>query len=126
MQRMLFNASTAYVKQLPRGSNYNLLQPVYGVALLANNFDHSDQWYHHYKIVNTQDTNQAIERLQLVFVELRKFKAQKFVHKKLQTLWLRFMSELDEHTVDVPEELLAVKEIKEAVILSQESAFTPT
>ncbi len=39
MQRMLFNASTAYVRQLKVGEDYCLLQPVYGLALLGSIFD---------------------------------------------------------------------------------------
>src|SRR5580692_8189740 len=31
MQRMLFNASKAYVKQLEKGEEYKLLKPVYGL-----------------------------------------------------------------------------------------------
>src|SRR5262245_58258803 len=34
MSRMVFNASKAYIKQLERGEDYKLLQPVYGVSLL--------------------------------------------------------------------------------------------
>ncbi len=124
MQRMLFNTSTAYVKQLPRGQDYHLLQPVYGVALLGDNFENSSAWYHHYKMVNVQDTNQTIEGLQMVFIELQKFQSKKLAERTLQNLWLRFLSELDEHTVDVPSDMLSVTEIQEAVTLAQESAYT--
>jgi predicted transposase/invertase (TIGR01784 family) len=127
MQRMLFNTSTAYVQQLPRGMEYHLLQPVYGVALLASDFDkdNTDQWYHHYKMVNVKDTNKTIEGLQLVFIELNKFKSNRLHDRTLQNLWLRFMSEIDEHTIKIPEEILAVDEIQEAAALLQESAYTP-
>lgn len=126
MERMLFNASCAYVKQIKKGESYEFLRPVYGLALLADNFEHhSNEWYHHYKMVNIQDTNKEIKGLQLVFIELKKFKAIRFNEKKLQVLWLRFMSEIDEKTRQVAGELLEVKEIKEAVQLLEESAYTP-
>jgi predicted transposase/invertase (TIGR01784 family) len=38
-QRMLFNASKAYVNQLEKGEHYHLLRPVYGLALINTNFD---------------------------------------------------------------------------------------
>src|SRR5271156_3972871 len=73
MQRMLFNASRAYVKQLEKGEEYHLLQPVYGVALLAENFERqTPYWYHHYKLVNIEQTEKTIKGLQLIFVELKK------------------------------------------------------
>ena len=127
MQRMLFNTSTVYVQQLPKGGEYHLLQPVYGVALLASDFDqeNKDQWYHHYKMVNIKDTNKTIEGLQLVFIELNKFKSHRLRDRTIQNLWLRFMSEIDEYTTEIPEEILAIGEIQEAASLLQESAYTP-
>lgn len=126
MQRMLFNASKAYIKQLNAGEEYHLLKPVYGLALLASEFDaNPDDWYHHYKMVNVQKPAVEIKDLQLVFVELPKFKAQKYHERKLQILWLRFMSELDQTTGAVPPELLAVPEIKEAVGIAEQTAYSP-
>ena len=127
IQRMLFNTSTAYVQQLPKGGDYHLLQPVYGVALLAADFDkkNKDQWYHHYQMVNVKDTNKTIDGLQLVFIELNKFKSKRLQDRTVQNLWLRFMSEIDEHTMEIPQEILAVNEIQEAAVFLQESSYTP-
>jgi len=126
MQRMLFGASTAYVRQLDKGEDYHLLQPVYGLGLIASIFDHeTPDWYHHYKLVNIEKPEREIKDLQLVFIELPKFKPASISQRKLQVLWLRFMSELNAKTVEVPEEWLEVPEIKEAVRLSEEAAYTP-
>ena len=126
MQRMLFNASKAYIKQLNAGEEYHLLKPVYGLALLASEFDpNPHDWYHHYKIVNVQKPAAEIKDLQLIFVELPKFKTQNYNQKKLQILWLRFMSELDQTTTAVASELLAVPEIKEAVSITEQAAYSP-
>lgn len=125
MQRMLFNTSHAYVKQLMKGEEYNLLQPVYGVALLAENFQANTQnWYHHYKMVNVKDTEKTIEGLQLVFIELKKFQPTAYHQKKLQALWLRFMA-LNEQTREISPDLLDLPEIKEAVELLESAAFSP-
>lgn len=125
MQRMLFNASKAYVHQLQKGEHYKLLKPVYGLGLLNANFDRNENnWYHHYKIINVEKPQAEIKDLQLVFIELPKFKAKNLTEKKLQVLWLRFMSELDEKTKIVPAEWLAVPEIKQAVELTEEAAYS--
>ena len=125
-QRMLFNASKAYVTQLEKGEDYELLRPVYGLGLINTIFDkESPNWYHHYKMVNVQKPEVEIKDLQLVFIELPKFKAQHYSDKKLQILWLRFMSELNEKSLEVPTEWLAVPEIKQAVQLAKEAAYTP-
>ena len=126
MQRMLFNASKAYIKQLNAGEEYHLLKPVYGLALLASEFDpNPNNWYHHYKIVNVQKPAAEIKDLQLIFVELPKFKTKNYNQKKLQILWLRFMSELDQTTTVVASELLAIPEIKEAVSITEQAAYSP-
>jgi predicted transposase/invertase (TIGR01784 family) len=51
-QRLLFETSQAYVKQLEKGEDYHLLEPVYGLGLISASFDKSEQWYYHYQWVN--------------------------------------------------------------------------
>ena len=43
----------------------------------------------------------------------------------MQVLWLRFLTEVDERTLQVPQELLAEPEIQKAVDVLEESGFTP-
>ncbi|MCF8366034.1 MAG: Rpn family recombination-promoting nuclease/putative transposase [Bacteroidales bacterium] len=125
MQRVLFNASKAYIKQLDKTFNYNALQPVYALNLINEVFEtEKSDFYHHYQIVNIADTEKQLEGLEFVFIELPKFKADKISEKKLQVLWLRFLTEIDESITEVPEELLNSNEIKEALENLRTSAFT--
>jgi len=127
-KRMLFNAGKAYVRQLQGGGKYRELKPVYGLSLVDDTFHNSaelkDIYYHHYKIVHTQKSDEVIEGLELIFIELPKFKAKNFTDKKIQTLWLRFLTEIDENTEDVPSDLSEIEEIKEALECVSKSAFT--
>ena len=126
MERMLFGASQAYVWQLGKGEGYEYLKPVYGLGLLGQSFDKiSEDFYHHYKIVNVENPQREIKGLQFVFIELPKFKAITQAEKRLQILWLRFMSEIHEETKTVDPELLAVPEIKKAIELSEQAVYTP-
>jgi predicted transposase/invertase (TIGR01784 family) len=124
-QRLLFEGCQAFVKQLGKGEDYDLLEPVYGLGLVATTFDPTDTWYHHYQLVN-RNTNpvSVIEHLQLVFIELPKFPVESKTEKRLRLLWLRFMREIDQTTRVIPPELLAVPEIEEALDLLEESAYT--
>ena len=126
-QRLLFGTSQAIVKQLEKGESYKLLQPVYGLGIVADIFDKTNpEWYHHYQLVKHGDRSKdVIEHLQLVFIELPKFPIQSTDEKKLRLLWLRFLREVNEKTVNVAQELLDVPEISEAVVLAEESAYTP-
>jgi len=126
MQRLLYGTSTAYVHQIRRGEEYDRLKPVYGLGLVATTFDHeTPEWYHHFKLGHVKNQNRSIDDLQLIFIELPKFQPTSIAHQRLQVLWLRFMKELDNETIRIPEEWLSVPEIKEAVALSEEAAYTP-
>ncbi|MCC2625240.1 MAG: hypothetical protein K0R14_1113 [Burkholderiales bacterium] len=125
-QRLLFSASQAVVKQLENGEAYNLLQPVYGLGIVADVFDKkSEEWYHHYKLAKSanQDTHSS-HHLQLIFIELPKFTVQPTDNKDLKVLWLRFLREIDDKTVIVPQEFMDVPEIAEAVSIAQSNDYT--
>ena len=126
--RVLLNASKAYVIQLDKSKDIKLLQPVYSLNFVNDHFEKSvemaNEYYHHYKIVNVQHTDKQIKGLEFVFIELPKFKPQNRAEKKLQDLWLRFLTEIDELTQEAPEELLADEVIREAMEYMKVAAFT--
>lgn len=124
-QRLLFEAGQAIVKQIKKGEDYHLIEPVYGLGLVATEFDESPCWYHHYQLVNIEKpVREIIEHLQLVFIELPKFPVHSKLEKKLRLLWLRFMREINDETTTVSPDLLEVAEISEAVGLAEEAAYT--
>jgi len=126
--RVLLNASKAYVVQLDKSIDVKLLQPVYAINLVNKNFETSpemaNEYYHHYKIVNIKHTDKQIKGLEFVFIELPKFRPSNQADKRLHELWLRFLTEIDEHTQEVPEELLAEADIREAIGYMREAAFS--
>jgi predicted transposase/invertase (TIGR01784 family) len=127
--RVLFNASKAYIRQLDKGIAYKGLKPVYALSLINEVFDQdSEYYYHHYKLVHTQDNEKTIEGLQLVFIELPKFKSKNFAEKKLTLLWLRYLSEIENGQEMIDEDLLqelnSIPEIAQALELTKESGYT--
>ena len=124
MHRVLFNASKAYVRQIDKSEKFELLQPVYSLNLVDDIFlPDVEEYYHDYRIVHMEHSDKVIEGLRFVFVELPKFKPHSFSEKKMQVLWLRYLTEVDEKTRVVPQELMDVPEIKMAVEQLEESAF---
>lgn len=124
-QRVLFNASKAYVSQLDKGEDFELLQPVYSLNLVNDTFSSSPEYYHDYRIVEVAETREIIEGLRFIFVELPKFTPKNYEDKKMQVLWLRYLTEIDEKTHEVPQELMDNPDISKAVGQLEESAFTP-
>ncbi|WP_287683438.1 Rpn family recombination-promoting nuclease/putative transposase [Bacteroides sp.] len=124
-QRVLFNASKAYVRQMNAGEQYELLQPVYSLNLVNEIFEPSlEGYYHHYQMIHVENSDKVIDGLQLIFVELPKFTPHSYSEKKMQVLWLRYLTEINEKTREVPEELMANSEVKKAVNALEISAFT--
>ena len=125
--RITYNASKAFVKQLDKGENYHLLQPVYALSILTQNFDHkTDKYYHHFKIVNIENSDEVIPCLEFVLVELTgKFRPETMSDRKLRVLWLRFLDEVGEGMTELPPELHENEYIREAASLCERGKFTP-
>ena len=126
MQRVLFNASKLYVTQLQKAEEYETLKPVYSLNLVNEIFekDMPDCFIHNYRIVHDKDTKKVIEGLHFTFIELPKFTPHTFLEKRMSVLWLRFLTEIDSDTREVPADLLESPEISKALEEVKVSSFT--
>ena len=123
--RVVFNAGKAYVLQLDKKVDYDLLHPVYTLAILDDIFDHkTDNFYHHYQIVNKENTDEIIPGLEFVLIELKKFHPETITERKLAILWLRFLKEVGEKMRKLPPEMYENEFIRKAAELCEEAAFT--
>lgn len=126
-QRVLFNASKAYVSQAEMGCKYEDLQPVYSLNLVNEIFEKDMKEYkhnYHYHIVHDKRTKKVIEGLCFTFIELPKFHPHTMKEKRMTVLWLRFLTEINDKTQEVPAELLESPEISKALEEVKISAFT--
>ena len=127
-QRVLFNASKAYVMQLDKSEDFELLQPVYALNFVNETFEKTpemaNEYYHHYKIVNVKKTEKQIKGLEFIFLELPKFKPQDRAEKKLHNLWLSFLTNINGMTKEAPQELLENELTREAVEYMKRAAYT--
>jgi predicted transposase/invertase (TIGR01784 family) len=122
--RVLFNASKAYVRQLDKAKTYQLLQPVYALSFVNEIFDDDPAvYYHDYKIVNIANSDKRIEGLEFVFIELPKFRPSNRAEKKLYDLWLTFLTQFDKEE-DIPPALLEEEVTREALQYLESSSYT--
>ena len=71
MNRIVFNASKAYIRQLNKNMGYYLLQPVYTLAILNENFDQkTEQFYHHYSYPYNKSKNLKNDHHEKIFLNL--------------------------------------------------------
>ena len=123
--RVLFNASKAYVKQLETRRRYAELQPVYALSLVNQNFEpNTEQFYHHYALYHHELRDRKIDGIELIFVELKKFKPQSVADRRMMVLWLRFLTEVAEETSEIDGELLDHPDIREALEYVKISGMT--
>ena len=124
-QRVLFNASKLYVSQAKKGGKYSELQPVYSLNLINDVFEHdTPDFIHNYRIVHDKDSNKVIEGLHFTFIELPKFTPHSIADKRMMVLWLRFLTEINSNTKEIPADLLNDPEIGKAVEELEISGFT--
>lgn len=124
-QRVLFNASKAYARQIKTGEQYKLLQPVYSLNLVNEIFEPELKgYYHHYRMVHIENSDKVIDGLQLIFVELPKFTPHSYAEKKMQVLWLRYLTEIDDDTREAPQELMTNPQVKKALDVLEVATYT--
>jgi len=124
-KRALLNTCKAYSYPADKGILYNELKPVYTLSIVNDiAFPELEDCYHVYELRHREKEDYKIEDIQMTFIELPKFKPSSFSEKRLRCLWLRYLTEINEHTVLVDEELLADENISKAIELVRESAYS--
>ena len=125
-QRVLLNASKAYVFQSSKGEDYELLQPVYSLNLVNDIFEPDlpeNEYYHYYRLVHYCHNSHILDGFHIVFVELPKFRPQNQMEKDMQQLWLRFLTEIKE-SGQVAEDLLEDPHIRKALEIVEVSSYS--
>lgn len=79
---------------------------------------------HNYRIVHDKDSNKVIKGLHFTFIELPKFTPHSIADKRMMVLWLRFLTEINSNTKEIPADLLNDPEIGKAVEELEISGFT--
>jgi len=125
-KRIIMNTSKAVMKQVGTAEVFTKIQPVYSLNLLNDKRfqPDTDDFYHDYAILNVDHPERSLDYLRFVFVELPKFKPRNVLEKKMAVLWLRFLTEINENTDEVPAELLENEQIRKALAIVEKSAMT--
>ena len=124
-QRVQFLASELYVDPAIKQMKYFAQYPTYSLNLISDTFKYNtSDFIHNYHIVYGKDTHQVIKGLHFTFIELSKFTPQSIANNRMMVLWLRFLTEINEDTKEIPSDLLNDPEIGKAVEELEISGFT--
>jgi len=125
-QRVIFNASKAYIKPLEKGGEYSSLKPVYAISLVDDIFEEKDlEYYHYYEIVKTQQPEKKLEGLSFLFIELPKINVNNLPKEISRKTWLKFFSEIKHGTVQISPEILEYQPTHKALDILEESSYSP-
>ena len=123
--RVLYNAAKTYANQLKSGESYSKLQPV--IALTITDFEmfpNQETPISHFVFHETQKKFEYPDRnLELIFVELPKFKKQLSQLENLQDKWIYFMRNASDFDT-VPETMGTIPEMQKALIIANKANLT--
>ena len=123
--RVQFLASELYVNPAIKQVKYFAQYPTYSLNLISDTFKYNTpDFIHNYHVVYDKDTHKVIEDLHFTFIELPKFTPHSIADKRMMVLWLRFLTEINSNTKDIPADLLNDPEIGKAVEDLEVSGFT--
>ena len=118
MQRVVFNTSKAYVKQLDKGKPFHLLQPVYSLNFVQGDLHKGlSEWYHPYQLVHVYHSDRVFDGLSIVFAEMGKYQQLEVKGRTKKDLWMRYFTEMTEKTRKPAPELLDDPEVAKAIEL---------
>lgn len=125
MQRVVFNTSKAYVKQLGKGEDFHLLQPVYSLNFVQGDLHKGlSEWYHPYQLVHVYHSDRVFDGLKIVFAEMEKYRKLTAKGSAKKDLWMRFFTEMTEKTRKPAPELLVDPEVAKAIELLEVINYT--
>ena len=125
MQRVVFNTSKAYVKQLDKGKPFHLLQPVYSLNFVQGDLHKGlSEWYHPYQLVHIYHSDRVFDGLKIVFAEMKKYEQLAVKGNSKKDLWMRYFTEMTEKTRKPAPELLADPKVAKAIELLEIINYT--
>ena len=124
-KRVLYNATKTYSAQLRKGDEYEVLSPVIALTITDfEMFDDIDRPISRFVLKEKESpVEYPISDLELVFIELPKFKTALSDLETLADKWIYFLQNARDLTV-VPENMGAIKEIQQAFDIANEAGLS--
>lgn len=123
-KRVLYNATKAFSIQLEVGEDYTLLNPI--IALTITDFEMfpgSDRIISRYRLKEKDDLTDYSDDIELIFVELPKFKKELDDLRTLVDKWLYFLKSANQLET-VPPKMGEVPAIHHAFTVAQQSKLS--
>ncbi|MFK5975561.1 MAG: Rpn family recombination-promoting nuclease/putative transposase [Sulfurovum sp.] len=120
-KRILYNTAKNYSQQLEKGDKYHLLNPV--IALTIVNFEMFEfqKYKSNFKLLEKENFTTYKDDIELIFIELPKFKKSLEECEDIEDKWLYFIKHSEDLSV-VPKDIN--KNIKDAYEIANTANYT--
>ncbi|MBF0349508.1 MAG: Rpn family recombination-promoting nuclease/putative transposase [SAR324 cluster bacterium] len=114
-ERMMYNWSVLYKKQIEEGDDYSALHPVIAIWLLDGTmFPESPVVHHHFQVYDSNHEVSLTDQCSIHVLELPKWKKPENHQLNPEDSWLYFFEEA-KHWQELPEELKPIESLREAM-----------
>src|SRR3990172_11794062 len=123
-KRILYNAAKAYSTQLQKSEHFKTLEPI--IALTITDFymfEDIDRIITYFKLMEKETFITYSDDIELIFVELPKFKKSEHELESITDKWIFFIKNAGSLEY-IPERLTQEKEIKEAFDIANTAGMT--
>ena len=120
MRRVLYNCAKVYATLYNKGEEHYKIKRVFSVNILNDVYDNkTDNNYHRFKMSEVDNPKSVIEGIDILCIELPKFKPEYYAQRKMLKLWQEFLTSINAKTgkEEITDELLENAEVKEALDL---------
>lgn len=122
LRRVMYNCSKLYASLYSKGVKYYKMKKIFAVNILNDVYQNdNDNNYHYYTMSETGNPESVIPGIEVVSIELPKFKPQNYLQSKMLRLWQSFLTSINAgETSDISDELFENADTKEALELCQD------
>ena len=123
-KRILYNAAKEYSGQLAKGEAYKGLNPVIALTFTSFKMFDFDKYHSVFRLLETTTLTEYSGELELVFVELPKFKVPLDKLQTVQEKWIYFVQNAGDLSY-IPESFQQPRTLPEAFERANEAALSP-
>jgi predicted transposase/invertase (TIGR01784 family) len=120
LRRVLYNCAKVYATLYSKGEEHYKVKRVFSVNLLNDIYQiGTEKNYHRYCMSEVDNPGHVIRGIEIVCVELPKFKPENYAQRKMLKLWQEFLVSINAKTGEenISEAMLENAEVKEALEL---------
>ena len=120
LRRVLYNCAKVYTTLYSKGEEHYKVKKVFSVNILNDVYQEGNtNNYHHYQMSEVGNSSHIIKGIEIVCIELPKFKPEDYAQRKMLKLWQEFLTSINAKTgtEQITDELLENTEVKEALDL---------